>query len=54
MIIIAAFIIGAVYGWTRAGGLRGNRADRLQYAIGFAMAFGILGLFLSVLIDRMT
>lgn len=52
MIVIAALIIGAIYGWTRAGKLNGKLADRLQYALGFGLAFTILGLFLTILIER--
>ncbi|WP_378945762.1 hypothetical protein [Paracoccus sp. R86501] len=53
MIVIAAFIIGAFLGWRRAGRLEGNRRDRLQYAAAFAVVFGIVGLFITVFIDRM-
>ncbi|SNR60173.1 hypothetical protein [Paracoccus sediminis] len=52
MIVIAAFIIGAVLGWRRAGQLGGRRRDRVQYAAAFAMAFAVLGLFATVILDR--
>ena len=53
MIVIAALVIGAVLGWRRARQLRGNRMDRIQFAVVFAMVFGIIGIILTVLIDRM-
>lgn len=54
MIIIAAILIGAAFGWRRAAALRGNRRDRAQYAAGFAMAFAIVALFATLILDRMT
>ena len=53
MIVIAAMLLGAVLGWRRAGQLGGNTRDRAQYAAGFALALGAVGLFATVLIDRM-
>ncbi|WP_198731835.1 hypothetical protein [Paracoccus tegillarcae] len=53
MIIIAAIVIGALLGWRRATALGGNRKDRLQYAAAFALAFSALGLFVTIIIDRM-
>ncbi|MBK4215548.1 hypothetical protein JJJ17_06380 [Paracoccus caeni] len=53
MIIIAAVIIGALLGWFRAGRHGGNKRDRLQYAVAFAIAFAIIALFATVIIDRM-
>lgn len=53
MIIIAALVIGAVLGWRRAVQLGGNGRDRAQYAAAYAMAFTVIGLFLTVVIDRM-
>jgi len=52
MIVIAALIIGAAIGWWRAGKLGGNRADRLQYGAAHALAFAVLGIFLTILIAR--
>lgn len=53
MIIIAALAIGALIGWRRAARLNGNRKDRLQYAAAHALAFSVLGLLATVIIDRM-
>lgn len=52
MIILAAILLGAFLGWRRASQLGGNSRDRLQYAAAFAMGFAVLGLFASVIIDR--
>ncbi|WP_347139278.1 hypothetical protein [Paracoccus sp. SSK6] len=53
MIVIAAAIIGAALGWRRAGQLGGAPRDRAQYAAAFAVAFAVLGLFATVILDRM-
>ncbi len=45
MIYPIAFLLGAIYGWQRAGKCGGNREDRLQYAA----VFGIIATILSVL-----
>ncbi len=52
MIVIAAFIIGALLGWRRATRLDGQRRDKLQYAAAYGMAFAVIGLFATVMIDR--
>lgn len=52
MILIACLVIGAVLGWRRAVALGGNRKDRMQYAAAFALAFTVIGLFLTIIIDR--
>lgn len=52
MIIIAAILIGAVIGWRRAARLQGDRRDRLQYAAAHALALAAIGLFATILIDR--
>lgn len=53
MIVIAALLVGAAVGWRRARQLGGNRRDQTQYAASFGMAFAVLGLFATILIDRM-
>lgn len=52
MIVIIATLAGAVLGDLRARRAQGNRKDRLQYATAHALAFAILGLFATILIDR--
>ena len=53
MIVIAAAVIGAILGWRRATQLKGNRRDRAQYAVAYALGFAILGLFATIFIERM-
>mgnify|MGYP000107528823 FL=1 len=52
MIVIGLAIIGAIIGGTTAKKRRGNRKDIAQYAAGYAMAFLIVGMFITVIIDR--
>lgn len=52
MIVIVAMILGALLGDLRARRAQGNGKDRLQYAAAHALAFGLLGLFATILIDR--
>jgi hypothetical protein len=54
MIVIGLAILGAIIGGMTARKRRGNRKDIAQYAAGYAMAFLIVGMFLTVLIDRFT
>jgi len=53
MIVIAAFIIGAAIGWMRAVKAGGSRADKLQYAVAHALALGVLGMFLTIVLSRL-
>lgn len=52
MIVIAAAIIGAILGGLTARKRGGNKLDIAQYAAGFALAFVIVGMIATVLIDR--
>lgn len=52
MIVIAAFVLGAILGDMRARRAGGNGKDRLQYAAAHAIAFAVMGLFATILIDR--
>lgn len=52
MIIIASAIAGLLTGWIRAGRRGGNGKDRLHYAATHAIAFTILGLLVTLVIDR--
>lgn len=54
MIVIAALIIGAFFGWYRAGRIDGNLKDRAQYAAVHAIMFALIGLFATIAIDRFT
>lgn len=53
MIVLAGFLGGAVWGAWLAARRGGRRLDRLHYAAAFAIAFGLLGLFVTILIERL-
>lgn len=52
MIVLAGLLIGALWGAWLAHKRKGSRLDMAQYAAGFAIAFAILGLFATLIIDR--
>jgi len=52
MIVIGLAIIGAIIGGMTAKKRRGNRKDIAQYAAGYGVAFLIVGMFITVIIDR--
>jgi len=52
MIVIVLGIFGGLMGGFTAQKRGGNRKDVAQYAAGYAMAFMIVGMVLTVLIDR--
>lgn len=53
MIWTAALLLGAVCGTVTALRRGGRKLDALQYAAAFAVAFGLVGLVISVFLDRM-
>lgn len=53
MVFLAALALGAVYGAFIAKKRGGKTVDALQYAAGFGIAFGILGMFLTIFLERM-
>ncbi|MGC1496687.1 MAG: apolipoprotein acyltransferase [Sulfitobacter sp.] len=53
MIIIVLGILGALMGGFTARKRRGNHKDIAQYAVGFAMAFMVVGMILTVILDRL-
>ena len=53
MIVIAGAIGGALLGGLTAKRRGGNRPDIAQYAAGYAIAFGLIGLFLTIFLERM-
>ena len=53
MIWTASIVIGAVVGATTALRRGGRKLDALHYAAAFAVAFGLVGLAVSVLLDRL-
>ncbi|WP_299149953.1 apolipoprotein acyltransferase [uncultured Tateyamaria sp.] len=52
MIVLAAAILGAIIGGMTARKRGGNRLDIAQYATGYALAFVVVGLIITVSIDR--
>ncbi len=52
MIVIILGILGAFIGGSAARKRGGNRKDIAQYATGYAMAFLIVGMILTVILDR--
>lgn len=53
MIVIAGLVLGAAYGARKALKSGGNRLDALQYGAGYGIALALIGLFLTLFIDRM-
>lgn len=53
MIWTAAIVIGAIWGAVTALRRGGRKLDALQYAAGYAIAFGLVGLAVSVFLDRL-
>ncbi|MEO9682703.1 MAG: apolipoprotein acyltransferase [Tateyamaria sp.] len=52
MIVIVAAIIGAFVGGFTARKRNGNKLDIAQYAAGYGLAFIIVGMIATVIIDR--
>ena len=53
MIVIAGLIGGAMTGSTIALRRGGKLADAAQYGAGYGIAFGLLGLFATIFIERL-
>ncbi len=53
MIVLAGFVIGAIVGAMTAKRRGGRWLDMLQYAAVYSIAFTLLGLFVTIFIDRM-
>ncbi len=53
MIVLVSGAIGALLGYTTAKKRDGKGLDLAQYAAGYAIAFMILGLFLTLLVERL-
>lgn len=54
MIVIAGLLLGGVFGALQAKRRGGKRLDMLQYGAGYAIFLSLLGLLLTIAIDRMT
>lgn len=53
MIVIGGFILGAILGATTALRRGGRKLDALQYGAGYAILFTLIGLFATIIIDRL-
>jgi len=53
MFVIGGLVLGAIGGGLRARARGGKAADIAQYAAVYAILFGLLGLFLTLYLDRM-
>lgn len=53
MIVIGGLILGIVLGAGIARKRGGKPADIAQYAAGYAIAFGLIGLFVTIFLGRM-
>jgi hypothetical protein len=53
MIVILLALIGGFYGWRIAKKRDGNRLDKLQYAAVYCMVGTMVGLLLTVIIERL-
>lgn len=53
MIVLGGLVLGAGLGAMTARRHGGKGADMAQYAAGFGIAFGLLGLFVTIIIERM-
>ena len=51
--VLGAFLVGAIGGGLRARSMGGKPADIAQYATVFGILFGLVGLFVTVYLDRM-
>jgi hypothetical protein len=53
MIVIAGLVLGAAMGVFTASKRGGKSLDMLQYAAGYGIAFCLLGVVLTIFIERM-
>ena len=53
MYILAGIVIGAVIGERRAAKRGGNALDWAQYAAAHGIALGLVGLFLTIALNRL-
>jgi len=53
VIVLAGVLGGALLGAVTAKRRGGNRLDMAQYGAGYAIALGLLGLFVTIFVERM-
>ena len=52
MIVILAALVGAITGGLTAVRRKGNKLDIAQYAAGFAIAFALVGVILTIILEK--
>ena len=52
MIVLAGLVLGVAIGAYTAKKRGGNRLDMAQYAAGYSIAFMLIGLFVTIFIER--
>lgn len=52
MIVILLAIAGALLGGITAKRRKGNKADIAQYAVGYAILFALIGLILTIVVEK--
>ncbi|MDT8855607.1 hypothetical protein RNZ50_11395 [Paracoccaceae bacterium Fryx2] len=52
MIVITGIGLGAMFGALQARRMGGKALDSLQYGAAYGIAFGILGLFVTIILER--
>ncbi|WP_212524675.1 apolipoprotein acyltransferase [Actibacterium sp. MT2.3-13A] len=53
MIVIAGILLGALWGGMLARRRKGKPADIAQYAAAYGIIFGIVGMFVTIFVERM-
>lgn len=53
MIVIAGILLGALWGGWLAKRRKGKAADIAQYAAVYGIAFGIIGMFVTIFVERL-
>lgn len=53
MIVIAGFLLGAIWGGWIARRRKGKPADIAQYAAVYGIAFAIVGMFVTIFVERL-
>jgi len=53
VIVIVFALLGAAFGVWRARRRNGNRLDMAQYGAIFALIFAVIGVFLTIYLDRL-
>ena len=53
MIVIIAALLGVLFGARAAHRHKGNRLDMAQYAAGYAIAFALVGLMVTIGIEKL-